>query len=1101
MDPSIYQNHRTKLVDWVKSQLVGPAQLGTDGDGILMGEQPIHRYPCGLLFPTVKGGEGFDAVSDEVVETDSDEEDLEESSIKKRYVPPSSVGFSFFIQGSGISFSLDVSAARYDAETRDEKGQFSRQEWHRVPLKLSDSEQDILNFRAPNIEPGHSSQTKRERLSIFSQNGEEGNRAGIDLLWRKTGQGWLVTVTLFNAKELPNDLEDREYAEKQNEHTLFEVALNCQIHSGTVGDYPRVDPSLLSEEERELELQYQSRNIYAIGHGAAADWKEKGNHVTHIWSDFIPTVEVPTVTTEIKGGDKEVLQMRFLAQIGTSKNNTDETIAKLTSFVDGYEHWVDKEYLAVNNSSDKESAKKIHQRMKTAVERMRQSLTVLSENELAADAFAMANGAMADQMQQVDSIRGISTEPHGWRPFQLAFLLTAIESTVNEDSDYRDIVDLIWFPTGGGKTEAYLGLIAFLIIWRRLKFPQKGGGTTALMRYTLSLLTSQQFERATRLICALELMRRQNPRLGKEPISIGIWVGRATSPNTYKDALDTITQTLKEDKPTAPSWFVIRRCPWCSSNFAPDTNYSVKHASFKFLCKNDKCAYAASQDSAIPCRVVDQDLYDNPPTLLIATIDKFARLAWEDRANAFFGKNGNRPPELIIQDELHLIASALGSIAGLYEAAVDTIIESRGVYPKVIASTATIRMAEEQVRKLYGKDLAVFPPPGFSCDDSYFAKTVPTSEKPGRLYVGYLAPMLGRNKCLAPLATALMAAPEAIFNEMGDDTNDLLEAWWSLIIYHGSIKGVGVSHNAIDIDVLGRLDKLKRELMKVSMSNRDESNSPPLNTNSITRKQLAVAQLTSQSSAEKNAQTFTQLEIPRGHSNCLDVALATNMISVGLDVSRLALMIINGQPLTTGEYIQSSSRVGRSSVPGLVFTNYYRDQTRSLSHYESFKAYHESFYRFVEPTSITPFTYQARFRALHAALVISIRHSLSTMLNNNSAGEFEPDDEQTLKVIETLKRQCKKRCWIKKKEGKHESMKLDPDLFNLMAQHLDNLVIEWSERVEKSNESKRSLVFSEQDNTRNSDRLLYNHHDKIPGLWPTLQSMRNVEASSLIKQL
>ncbi|MCX6780461.1 MAG: helicase, partial [Candidatus Magasanikbacteria bacterium] len=270
------------------------------------------------------------------------------------------------------------------------------------------------------------------------------------------------------------------------------------------------------------------------------------------------------------------------------------------------------------------------------------------------------------------------------------------------------------------------------------------------------------------------------------------------------------------------------------------------------------------------------------------SIDKFARLAWDERATAFFGVKGNLPPELIIQDELHLIAGALGSVAGLYEAALDTVLKERGVHPKYIASTATIRMAEQQVKRLYGRELAVFPPPGLSCDDSYFARTVPLSQRPGRMYVGYLAPMLDQQHCMAPLAAALLVAPEVVFDMGQENRDELLEAWWTQVVYHGSLKGVGNSHNAFNIDVQDIIRRLKEELKQAE-------NSPEGNdvnrTETIMRTATRISQLTSISSAEDNSRTFSLLENTRDNAECIDAVLATNMISVGLDVARLALMI------------------------------------------------------------------------------------------------------------------------------------------------------------------------------------------------------------------
>src|SRR5690606_24453851 len=138
---------------------------------------------------------------------------------------------------------------------------------------------------------------------------------------------------------------------------------------------------------------------------------------------------------------------------------------------------------------------RIISRMQKAVTRMRAGIELITKDSQVAQAFALANRAMLEQMRRSDVIRNVSAEnrTYQWRPFQLAFLLTTIQSAVDENDEYRDVVDLIWFPTGGGKTEAYLGLVAFLVIWRRLKFPESGGGTTTLMRYTLRLLTAQQY--------------------------------------------------------------------------------------------------------------------------------------------------------------------------------------------------------------------------------------------------------------------------------------------------------------------------------------------------------------------------------------------------------------------------------------------------------------------------------------------------------------------------------------------------------------------------------------------------------------------------------
>ena len=1056
-EKNIFVEPRERLVRWVRKQLIGPADPVEANGPDIVGVLPTERFPCGALYPISSAGEGIDPASDDGDEVDgipsAAGESSEEPAVVRRYIPPSSLGFSFFIKGEDIRFQVLCRAARYERTERDERGRF-KNDWTRKQLVSETS--NVEDFEVVAC-PSKGSRQTFQKLE---------HKARLDVEWRRFADGWIVTISLCNSSELVGEEKTgRDFVAERAEKSLFEASLRCVIDAGEVGAYPRVDRSLLDEEEQEIELQYTHRHVYAVGHGCGAEWKVKDGTIAEIFSDTMPTVEVPQMTADTGAHGDPALS---LAQLSAIDDMHAGLQPELAAFVDGYANWVNEQQRSVpeRSADDRAAANRIVGRMRVAVSRMRMGLDFLNKNAQVRLAFALANRAMLDQMRQHDRLQGKPGvhDVYRWRPFQLAFLLTTLESSANSESDFRDTLDLIWFPTGGGKTEAYLGLIAFQIALRRLRQPDTGGGTTVLMRYTLRLLARDQFIRATRLICALELIRRERSDLGAEPISIGMWVGDATSPNTFSKAAELVEKArISGGKPA----LVLEHCPWCGDAFKADRNYSSTAQRFHFLCRNADCGFGGSPDGTLPCNVVDEALYAEPPTMVVATVDKFARLAWEERANAFFGGTRHLPPELIIQDELHLIAGALGSVAGLYEAALDTVVQSRGVYPKYIASTATIRMASQQVKRLYGREVAVFPPPGLSCDDSWFAQTVPLERSPGRIYVGYLASMLNRQACMAPLAAALLLAPNALF-EGEQDRRELLDAWWTQMVYHGSLKGVGNSHTAFASAV--------RDFMRLlqPQSGSDKRATP------------SIAQLTSLQTAEQNAEIFARLKRACGEVGCLDAVLATNMISVGLDVGRLGLMIINGQPLTTAEYIQASSRVGRSEVPGVVFANYYRDQARSLSHYESFRPYHDAFYRFVEPTSVTPYTYQARLRALHAALVIVIRHARQGLLDNGSASHFDPNVASIAKSIERLKRRCAQATFDK--DGEVDS-------------HIDALVAEWRSEVERCRDSRRKLEYQVPNQDTGRDRLLYNHDDRIRGLWPTLQSLRNVENSALLEAL
>ena len=1041
---------------------------------------PLDRYPTGVLHPVGSDRAGIDPASaraeeaegallddqDDTAPSDAarDDQPVAQPARRRRYVPPSSVGFSFFVRGN-VRLSIVPSAAVYHDRNpaRDEQGRF-----HPPLYERSDLPECAVAWSAPGAASYEASDLIWKGL------------ASIDTRARPHRDGLILTVTLSNRAELNATAWGRDRTRDRVEKSLFEARLECVIESGELVDYPRVDPRLLTEEEQELELQYRQQRIYAIGHGAAADWELNRGQPARIWSDFIPESEVPLITVETLG-DRGVLSFARLA----AAPMPDE----LERFVDRYADWVAEQIRTASafpNLEERAAANRMCGRMGIAIERMRACIEMLRTDPLAEEAFRVSNRAMLDQMRQADRVAGQDTGTYHWRPFQLAFLLTTMESVIRERDAFREVLDLIWFPTGGGKTEAYLGLIAFLIVWRRLRHPSSGGGTAAFMRYTLRLLTRQQFERAARMVCALELIRKGSAaRYGEAPIDIGIWVGGEISPNTFVQARERVDE-IRDGRPDARYKLLLERCPWCGTSFNVESGYHATGDDFGFQCADPECAFGIDP-SPLPCNVVDEALYRRPPSLLIATIDKFARLAWEERAGAFFGaSNGSRPPELVIQDELHLITGPLGSVAGLYEAGLETLLVRRGVRPKYVASTATIRTAEQQVRRLYARELAVFPPPGLSHDDSYFARA--DREHPGRLYVGYLSPMLDQQHCLAPLAAALLAAPLAVFDGH-PDRDALLEAWWTQVIYHGSLKGVGHSHNVFTTDVRD----FGRWLTGGSGEQRDNEHAPdPARQDhepdgAARRLQhVRVAQLTSRRPAEENAETFQRLMRSREADGCLDAVLATNMVSVGLDVARLALMVVNGQPLTTAEYIQATSRVGRGDVPGLVLANYYRHQARSLSHYESFRPYHESFYRFVEPSSVTPFTHQVRSRALHAALVIALRHTCSDLSGNALAGNFDRNAPEVQAVIADLERRCGH-------AAADSGQRSDTE------RHLGRLVEQWHDEARRCEQDRRRLKYHAPNSERTANRLLYAHGDACPGLWATLHSMRNVEGTGALR--
>ena len=722
---------RREFVAYLHRQLVGPAE---GSDEVLI-EPPTKRYSMGILFP--QGTECAGANREEEVDEQpsSGGDDGSESPISLAFQRlPASMGVSFFMTGTP-SVRCEVWAGRYEEQAQEEersesdvsKRRAPRHLWRRVPI----AEQSTPESAVINKESGN--HTARPVL---------GGKASVDVQWRSYPRGHLVTVTLLNTQhggERPDPAQ-----------CLCQVGFRCQPADGLIGTYPHHTRLSLDEEDEDLALAYRLKLPYAVGHGCAAVWDEQGGNRPPHWitAEVMPTQEVKPITTVLPpsaGGaaaDGKVLTLQYLADESVSGGDLG---IRLSSFLDGYAAWIEDARHVNVPAEYGQARERVLERLDEALTRMRRGVRSLCD-ESRPDilrAFRWAQFAMLQQMihsgpgysgtlrplgegrTAVPDYAGPANAGYAWRPFQLAFQLLAINGLVDqtpEDKLERELVDLIWFPTGGGKTEAYLALAAFEIIHRRLRNGPRGAGTAVIKRYTLRLLTTQQFERAAALITALELMRKKREdRLGTAPIRLGLWVGGDTSPNKYgsgdparpgaKELLDAL---LQDDEPRNP--FQLQKCPWCGTRLVPErrspdpTHYGVEATpgSFRFYCPDSACLC----HETIPVSVVDEDLYDHPPSLVIGTIDKFARMAWDPASRSFFaGRNeGVDPPSLIIQDELHLIAGPLGTIAGVYESAVDTVIRTLGKAAKVIAATATIRRAGEQVERLYARPVRVFPP-------------------------------------------------------------------------------------------------------------------------------------------------------------------------------------------------------------------------------------------------------------------------------------------------------------------------------------------------------------------------------------------------------
>lgn len=872
---------------------------------------------------------------------------------------------------------------------------------------------------------------------------------------RKHGKCWLVTLFLVNEQEPQRENGDEEW--------LFQPALTVSALDGSPiflerGGVLDLKAAHDDEELAHLAMLYRNEVEFAVGHGTSvhADMAATDpTRATRLTTRNVPLFEVPR--TEQPPIDENPLLAGLALDMKTLAEAKDhEFAALLTPMVHAYREWLNGQESRISDpaarlSGHKDAARQALSDARAIADRIEAGIALLGSDPNAAEAFRFANEAMWKQrVQQVaigerkcaqaeeddhvslaDAVRAVDIPKNrSWRLFQIAFIclnLPALTTPTHPDRTGEDaLVDLLFFPTGGGKTEAYLRLVAYTLAIRRLQgnlATDEGEldgseGVAVLMRYTLRVLTSQQFQRASALVCACEYLRRErvktDARWGETPFRIGLWIGGATTPNRTNESRESIESAKQREGWTGGNADPLKltACPWCGNELQTGRDVRVDTKLWRTIttCSDPQgtCPFTdiRSNGEGIPVITVDEEIYRLLPAFIIATVDKFAQMPWQGPLHLLFGRTYERctrhgfrsrdldnesghkeenshratgdlpeahtktcarlrPPDLIIQDELHLISGPLGTLVGLYEIAIDRLssmqIGKQTVRPKVVASTATIRRAGVQGMALFQRRLSVFPPSLLDVDDNFFARQIPPSQDvPGRRYVGVCARGLRLKAAEARLTMSILAAAKYVFDKYGAAA----DPYMTLVGYFSSLRELAGMRRLVDDDVRQRLPKADQR----GLGRRSGL--------------LSVGELTSRMHSGDIPNVLDRLGMPHvpgertsPHSGPYDIVLATNMISVGVDVPRLGLMLVVGQPKSTAEYIQATSRVGRQiEMPGIVFTLYNWTRPRDLSHYERFEYDHATFYRQVEALSVTPFARRAIDRALTALVVSLVRH-------------------------------------------------------------------------------------------------------------------------------
>ena len=1174
----------------------------------VMTHSPLSEYITGVLAPRIADipaftgmrpesidGEPVSTSAPEPAEDEYQEQDVQAPPLLSPALDPRSLPVSF-----GISFAVETDKtpeadicltwARY---YRIKRG--GTVNWQRRPRYV------IFTLRLD-----------QRGVFYFDDSGEQVPASDAEISFHVevkdlNGRRWLVNLYFVNRIRVSS-------GERPGvEHHIFQPQIRVVLKEGT-----KMVPAdiLRGEDEESQELSFLFRNRPVMGRGflCSVVWRDidpQQNYsgrldfpecreeppfgwpdgeiipqeyrdrfrVPDIRSEFIPLYSIPFPDMDWPDnyGDPPELRADILAET----YDPDALIGALIPLVNRYEQWVQSLNHETSRLSPAEQqiAGRIVQRCEEVLRRMRAGLDILKRDGDVRLAFCFANKVMDLQA------RWAGRGPLRWRPFQLGYILMTLESVANQNSPDREVCDLLWVPTGAGKTEAYLFLIVFTLALRRRRAQingRIGSGTAVIMRYTLRLLTIQQFRRLLRAITACEYLRvdglgtgtpvgwrPENCNIsgdfiwGSEPFSAGLWVGGGVTPNRLRNtwggnrripgALSILREGQGEGEPAQ-----VLNCPACNSILAiPEEGisghitlhlvievpanvsqntlqncintlsgltfnritvrsaYLTQHSSagfytlsleldingkaeprdidtlwqnlqhilpqgitliparasrpgyfirwytgqrggrieydFEIFCPDPECPlhrmwcagtplgwvhgtgphpysptggipgipdlrdgnrfvrvqepfrwnsnFYISDRIPIPALTVDEQVYHRLPSVIVATVDKLARPPFESHASGIFGNvdhyhcvwgyyregappasaagsrrvhpgpagRGNSrnyiqifppdPPELIVQDELHLIDGPLGSLVGFYETAVGYLCEENGNSIKYIASTATVRNAREQVQNVFVRRLFVFPPPGLTVDDHFFIRereSHPLEDgPPGRLYVGVCAP--GRGPLTPQIriyARLLQTAEEIRKNHPHMD----VDPYWTLTGYFNAIRELGGARALYRQDIPERLMQIAGNRARripddrtVELSSRTSSTSLP-----------AILDLLS-----------------RSHPDAPDFLFTTSMFGTGVDIPRISLMVVNGQPKTTSSYIQATGRVGRQRG-ALVITFLRATRPRDLSHYEFFCGYHRQLHRYVEPLSVYPFAPGVLERALGPVCVFLLRNMRNT---------------------------------------------------------------------------------------------------------------------------
>lgn len=1144
-----YSSIRAELVKEFKEYMMGPHW----GNEEIIDTVPKFTYMTGILYPQDSETEQENVDSDV---GDGAEPEVSDKSVMNS-LNQSSFGLTFLLDSDSDNFKVKVEYGVYLGQKNKitKKSLYQRHHY-----------EDIIT-----ISTSHPTHTKVMEVPFCH----------VKSYLKKTESGILCSVYMINTHHTLNSARTNNMIFQPRIEIISEKKQIIHSEGNASSKIHGLDESL-------FEMIFQEKRNFGFGHGCAVSWEDSeanGKNIGRVWTDFIPEYEQKYIEqVDPKGEFDSCIDMKALSQIDDFTKYS-EMLSKLP---EKYSKWIHENLEKnIDKIENKDQAVLQIKRCSEACKRIEEGIRIISTDEIAGKSFQFMNRVMSIQRLCSDTVSQnmknnkfdppiIENSSGEWRLFQIGFILMNVKSFLAEkntakNSDgtqiseddikkSRDIADLLWFPTGGGKTEAYLGIIAFALASRRLAAPKIQGfpdvnayGVSVLMRYTLRLLTIQQFQRAATLMCACEYVRRLNPEVwGIQQFLVGLWVGLSATPNTLlglddmASAENVILRARKSGKiPEEHNPMQLLNCPWCGNEMDPscyefheDQDFHLP-ARLRAYCKNKKCFFHKNHrvkpgfEVCIPISTVDEDIYKWCPSLLISTVDKFAQITWNEKVAAIFGnvnkfcykhgfldslKTGDHknersvdgthryfsigkmiPPDLIVQDELHLISGPLGTLASLYETAIDYFCKNkkRDMRAKVIASTATAKSASSQIATLFNrKDTKVFPPQGFEFGRTFFSDV--NLEKPGKIFLGISPTARSQLTILAMSAASFMRKTRRM-SEEGIPEN-LLDPYYTVVSYFNSKRELGGAYGTfsdtvpfyfsqIFYNVENRNAYSLSDLVGLTSEENSKteeetaSESEPLKRKYLQNKLMDFEELTSRKSSGEIPQILKILSRPV--PDALDYLLCTNMLSVGVDIQRLGIMIVNGQPKNHSEYIQATGRIGRK-FPGLILTIYNSLKPRDLSHFENFRLYHSAFFKYVEPISMTPFASRSRDRGLFAVCVGMLRNMVPLIAKN--AGQFSTSILEIREAIDEIKKAFQNRVDETDRQQLEQTM-----------DEIDRYMEKWESYASPNNQTPleyKSTVYTTKDKKETTQFLLTTVESgkrSLEGIPKTPMSLRDAE--------